>query len=192
MRLMHIPDALEVGEGKRVAARGRQEPVEAHVIEECALGYRRFPLRVAMREHPARGRTRPGGRVRAASAARPRRAWRKPRRGLQHSPRSGPILRCALRRSRRRGKRGSLRTRRCCPSSMRKRPCVGRTGEKDDDPGREAPGHLHSSLVPEGVGGTTGFCSRLLIWVMTGVPLLGGPARPSGAVMSLPERMLKP
>ncbi len=33
LRLMQVPDALEVGEGKSIAARGRQQPVEAHVVE---------------------------------------------------------------------------------------------------------------------------------------------------------------
>ena len=33
VRLMQVPDDLTVGEGKSVAARGRQEPVEAHVVE---------------------------------------------------------------------------------------------------------------------------------------------------------------
>ncbi len=35
-RLMSIPPDLAVGEGTSVAARGRQEPVEAHVVEDCA------------------------------------------------------------------------------------------------------------------------------------------------------------
>ncbi len=33
LRLMSVPDTLQIGEGKRTEARGRQEPVEAHIVE---------------------------------------------------------------------------------------------------------------------------------------------------------------
>ncbi len=36
LRLMTIPADLEIGDGKNIAARGRQERVEVHVIEPRA------------------------------------------------------------------------------------------------------------------------------------------------------------
>ena len=47
LRPIRVPDPLEVGEGKSVASRGRQEPVEAHLVKwrRPAFGLVRAPRR---------------------------------------------------------------------------------------------------------------------------------------------------